>query len=156
MPESRTVLVADDDENDFIILRRAFQKAGLTHRLIHVQDGEAAIDYLSGNAPYVDRVLYPAPNLLLLDLKMPRVNGFDVLAWLQSRKDLDALNVIVLSASQLEADKNQAAQLGADDYRTKPHDFDELVQMARELDERWTSQLHRAATGETPSLNPSL
>ena len=146
MAECSTVLVADDDENDFIILRRAFQKAGLTHRLIHVLDGEAAIDYLSGKAPYADRVRYPAPSLLLLDLKMPRVNGFDVLAWLQSRSDLHALNVIVLSASQLEADKNQATQLGADDYRTKPHDFDELVRMARELDERWTSQLHRAPT----------
>jgi CheY-like chemotaxis protein len=144
MPETRTVLVADDDENDFIILRRAFQKAGLAHRLVHVLDGEAAIDYLSGKSPFEDRVLYPAPSLLLLDLKMPRVNGFDVLAWLQGRSDLDALNVVVLSASQLEADRNQATQLGADDYCTKPHDFDELVKLARDLDARWASQLRGA------------
>jgi len=141
MPVSATILVADDDENDFIILRRAFQRAGLSHRLIHVRDGEAAMDYLSARGAYQDRAQYPNPNLLLLDLKMPRVNGFDVLAWLQSQKELHSLCVVVLSASQLEADKKTAAEMGAHDYRTKPHDFDDLIDLARDLDARWISQI---------------
>jgi len=145
MPSTATILVADDDENDFLILRRAFIRAGLSHLLIHVSDGEAAINYLSREAPYADARQYPRPGLLLLDLKMPKVNGFDVLEWLKGRKDLDSLRVIVLSASQIEADKKAAALLGAHEYQTKPHDFDDLVKLAQELDNRWLNQLGQAA-----------
>src|SRR2546428_6788829 len=67
------VLVAEDDQDDVFLLRRAFQKAGLLHQIINVPDGERTIEYLSGNPPYDDRVRYPFPQLLLLDLKMPKV-----------------------------------------------------------------------------------
>src|SRR6266446_7503929 len=79
---ARHVLVADDDENDVFLLRRAFQKAGLPHTLIHVRDGQEAINYLSSKTSPNGK--QTKPNLLLLDLKMPLVDGFDVLVWLQA------------------------------------------------------------------------
>ena len=129
------VLVADDDENDVFLLRIAFQKAGLPHTLIHVWDGEEAINYLrrktSRNANQTK------PKLLLLDLKMPRVDGFDVLRWLQACPETNSLPVVVLSSSTLPADKKKAKDLGAKDYFVKPSSIDELMTLVRALHERW-------------------
>ena len=144
MASQTTILIAEDDENDVFILRRAFQKAGLPCNLPHVADGEAAIAYLKGHAPYTDRAQYPFPSLMLLDLKMPKVNGFDVLAWLQTQPELHRLPVVVLSASELEADKLQVRQLGGQDYRTKPYEFDALVELVRELGARWLNRTPQA------------
>src|SRR5215471_19867731 len=82
---SKCVLVAEDDPDDRFMLRRAWRKAKLPHRLMDVSDGEQVIRYLSGSPPFDDRTRHPMPDLLLLDLKMPKLNGFDVLTWIQSR-----------------------------------------------------------------------
>ena len=137
MAGHRTILVADDDQNDVFFLRRAFQKSGLVNSMVHVADGQEAIDYLSGEANYNDRKKFPLPALLLLDLKMPKVDGFDVLTWLKSRPDFNSLPVVVLSSSSREDDIQRARALGADDYRVKPADFDDLLAMAQELAARW-------------------
>jgi CheY-like chemotaxis protein len=79
------VLVAEDEESDAVILRLAFQKAHVPHPLVIVHDGQEAVDYLLGKGHYADRILHPIPALILLDLKMPRMSGFDVLAWLQTQ-----------------------------------------------------------------------
>src|SRR5438445_4742341 len=100
---ARHVLVADDDENDVFLLRRAFQKAGLPHRLIHVRDGQEAINYLGGETSQNGT----KPKLFLLDLKMPLVDGFDVLRWLRARPEKNSLPVVVLCSSTLTADKNK-------------------------------------------------
>src|SRR5258705_12916203 len=97
MDNAKHVLVADDDENDVFLLRRAFQKAGLPHTLIHVRDGQEAINYLSGKTS--NNAKQTKPNLLLLDLKMPFVDGFDVLRWLQTCPERISLPVVVLSSS---------------------------------------------------------
>lgn len=137
MAKQAPILVADDDDNDVFFLRRAVAKAGLANQLLVTHDGQETIDYLGGAAPFNDRARYPMPGLLLLDLKMPRLDGFDVLAWLSTRPDLKDLPVIVLSSSSHEADMIKARQLGADDYQVKPPDFMTLVQLLRELHARW-------------------
>ncbi len=132
-----TILVADDDQNDVFFLRRAFQKSGVNHAVIAVSDGQQAIDYLQGEADYGDRARYPVPVLLLLDLKMPKVDGFDVLAWMKTRPELEGLPVVVLSSSSREDDIRRARTLGAAEYRVKPADFEELLLMAKDVANRW-------------------
>src|SRR6266446_4836904 len=130
---ARHVLVADDDENDVFLLRRAFQKAGLPHTLIHVRDGQEAINYLSGKN-------HAKLKLFLLDLKMPLVDGFDVLLWLRARPQPICLPVVVLSSSSLPDDKNRAKELGANDYLAKPTGPDDLMTLVKGLDDRWLKE----------------
>jgi CheY-like chemotaxis protein len=137
MAGQTTILVADDDQNDVFFLRRAFQKSGLGHMVLDVPDGQEAIDYLRGDAAYGDRSRFPLPALLLLDLKMPKVDGFDVLAWLKTQSEFKSLPVVVLSSSSREDDINRARALGADDYRVKPADFEELLTLAQDVANRW-------------------
>ena len=144
MSDPATILVAEDDENDIVILSYAFKQAGLPHTLARVADGEAAIDYLRGDGPYADRAKYPLPDLLLLDLKMPKVSGFEVLAWLQTQPSLDDIPVVVLSGSVLEEDKLETARLGANAFHTKPNDFRKAVKLVQELDARWLNGAARA------------
>ncbi len=132
-----TILVADDDPNDIFFLKHAFAKAGHGFQVMDVPDGERVIDYLSGTAPYEDRSRFPLPSLLLLDLKMPKVNGFEVLAWLQREKRLDSLKVVVLSSSGLANDKQKAKSLGAHDYQVKPADIGEMLILVNELSARF-------------------
>jgi len=132
------ILVAEDDENDFFLLCRAFQKAGLRHKLIHARDGQEAINYLSAMASQNgnDAKL----KLFLLDLKMPLVDGFDVLLWLRTRPEPICLPVVVLSSSSLPDDKNRAKELGANDYLAKPTGPDDLMTLVKGLDDRWLKE----------------
>jgi CheY-like chemotaxis protein len=131
-----TVLLAEDDENDALLLQLAFAKAKLGHNLVHVQDGQDVLNYLSNKAPFADAKLHPKPDLLILDIKMPRLNGFDVLQWLNGRADVD-FPVVVLSSSQRCDDKERATQLGAAAYHVKSGEQRELVGFAVEVDRRW-------------------
>jgi CheY-like chemotaxis protein len=138
MSNPKIILVADDDENDVFFLRRAFAKSGLLHTIIHVSDGQKAVQYLLGEGIYADRKSNPFPDLLLLDLKMPGIDGFDVLATLRSLPQLD-LPVVVFSTSSLLVDVQMAKKLGALDYMAKPADHDEMIKVALTLHERWLS-----------------
>jgi DNA-binding response OmpR family regulator len=135
----RPILAAEDDEGDAVLLRLAFKRAQIHQRLIVVQDGQEAIDYLSGTPPYDDRVNYPLPSMLLLDLKMPRLNGFDVLAWWKTNDELRDLPVIVLSSSAHKMDIDKARKMGACDYIVKPHGFTQLTKIMKELCGRWAA-----------------
>lgn len=101
------VLAAEDEESDVFILRLAFERVGVPDPLLVVRDGQKAVDYLQGHQPYTGRLIHPLP-LLLLDLKMPRLNRFDVLAWLATRPELSYLPVVVLSSSTLDFDMLKA------------------------------------------------
>ena len=143
MPE--TILLVEDNPHDVLLLQLAFQRASLATRLEVVGDGEAAIAYLSGQAPYGDRHRYPLPILVLLDLKMPRRSGFDVLAWLQQQPGLQRLPVVVFTASDDVTDINRAYDLGANAYVVKPVAFAALVDLVQVLDAFWM-QLNRPPT----------
>lgn len=136
MSDPKIILVADDDENDVFFLRRGFAKAGLLHRVIHVSDGQKALEYVLGEGIYAERNRNPFPDLLLLDLKMPKTDGFDVLATLQSLPQVE-LPVVVFSTSALMVDIQMARKLGARDYLVKPVDQDEMVKIVLNLHERW-------------------
>jgi len=137
MPTPAPILLAEDDDNDVFLLRRALAKAGLPNQLVVARDGQEAIDYLAGAHPFGDRSRYPLPGLVLLDLKMPRINGFDVLAWKAARAQFNGLPVVVLSSSSQESDIEKARQMGAADYQMKPAAFEELVNLLKTLNARW-------------------
>jgi CheY-like chemotaxis protein len=131
------ILAAEDEESDRIILDLASIKARLRHPLFIVRDGQEAVDYLRGHGRYADRVFYPLPALVVLDLKMPRMNGFDVLAWIATRSDFKGLPAVVLSSSSDESDIKKARQLGARDYFIKPHAISDLIGILNSLQNRW-------------------
>jgi CheY-like chemotaxis protein len=129
MLQQATILLVEDDPNDVLLMQRAFEKARLANPLRIVRDGEEAIDYLAGEGIYSDREKYPIPLLVLLDLKMPKRSGFEVLAWLRSQEYLSSLPVVVLTSSEEVPDVAKAYRLGANSYLVKPAQLDDLVQM---------------------------
>jgi len=140
----------EDDENDTLLAQRAFKHIpGSVVR--PVRDGEEAIAYLTGQPPYTDDQLYPWPDVILLDLKMPRMNGFDFLKWVraQTERDVRLLPVVVLSASNLQEDVKKAYAMGANSYLVKPISWEELVRVLRGLNEYWTELV------ETPAIGPN-
>jgi CheY-like chemotaxis protein len=131
------ILLADDDDNDALLLERAFQRAKVAVRFMAVRDGQEAIDYLSGKGKYGDRTNYPWPALMLLDLKMPLLDGFDVLTWWREQGNERDLPIVVMSSSNQQLDVERAMALGAAAYQVKSGDLQNLVSFARELRERW-------------------
>src|SRR3989442_654748 len=113
MPDISVFLLAEDREDDIILIRRAFHKAHLLNPVQVVRDGEETIAYLKGEGRYANRAEYPLPALLLLDLKMPRKDGFEVLRWIRQEPGLRSLRVVVLTSSDRLQDVNLAYQLGA-------------------------------------------
>jgi CheY-like chemotaxis protein len=130
------ILLAEDDPDDVFFMRRAFAEVRLTNPLLTVRNGQEAIEYLTGTGEYADRRKYPWPCLLLLDLRLPLMDGFEVLAWLQKRRRPKDLMVAILSSSKLEADVLQAMKLGADAYWVKPQAFTDLLGIVMELRDR--------------------
>ncbi len=133
----RHILHVDDDANDLLLFQHACRKVGVSCQLHAVNDGEEAIAYLQGANHFADREQYPLPNLILLDLKMPRLSGFDVLAWLRHEEKCRWLPVIVLSSSNHEADVQRAYSLGANSYLVKPVAFDSLVEIVQAIERYW-------------------
>ena len=126
-------LLADDDEDQICLMKNALSKAGVTNPLRVVTNGDEVIAYLSGGGPFRDRVEHPLPFVLLLDLKMPGKDGFEVLEWMRNQPNLRNLVRVILTNSNLAADADRAHKLGAHYYLTKPGSFDQLVEMARSL-----------------------
>ncbi len=133
MSAKKTILVADDDSNDIYLLKRAFLKAGIDVRMEFVQDGEQAIRYLKAG----DHQENPLPEMLLLDIKMPRVNGFEVLEWIRRQPGLRRLLIVVLTSSDEPGDINRAYDLGANSYLVKPCSIEHLTGIAQHLYEYW-------------------
>jgi CheY-like chemotaxis protein len=134
IPNSHTILLVEDDHNDVLLIKRAFAKVKIANPIIVVNDGEEAISYLAGREPYVERAL---PMLVLLDLKLPRKSGHEVLEWLRQQQTLKRLPVVVLTASSESSDINRAYDLGANSYLVKPVTFDALVEMVNTLNLYW-------------------
>jgi CheY-like chemotaxis protein len=147
MDDQAPILVAEDEETEIMILRMAASRAGLAHKLAFVKDGAEVLAYLQGNPPFTDRSQHPFPALLLLDLKMPNLTGFDVLEWIAARPELKHLPVVVLSASPDDSDIKKATNLGARDYHIKPHRLPDLVAILKSINDRWLT----SPSSPTPS-----
>lgn len=132
------LLVAEDSIIDALLLERVIQRCGDAFHFVRVEHGEAAIDYLQGKDGYGDRVKNPLPDLLLLDLKMPRKDGFAVLRWRQENAAFVRLPIVVFSSSSLQDDITRAYGLGANSYVVKPADPEKLERMIKALREWWT------------------
>ena len=129
----RVILLVDDSEDDTILIRRAFERAGLKHRLQVVSGGLDAVAYLSGETPYFDRFNYPLPDMVLLDIKMPAMDGFDVLQWIRQEDEFENLCVVMLTSSNEIRDVNQAYRLGATSFFVKPLDFSNSSELTHSL-----------------------
>ena len=138
----KTILIAEDSDDDFFLLDRACLKAGINVRFMQVKDGEEAINYLAGKSQFADRAAYPFPGLFLLDLKMPKANGFAVLEWLQRQPGLRRLIVAVLTSSTAPTDINRAYDLGVNSYLAKPSSASGYVELAEKLRAYWLDLNH--------------
>lgn len=131
MNEKETILLVDDGENDICLVRLAFKSAEITNPIQEAHNGDEAIAYLLGEPPFDDRARFPLPAVILLDLNMPRRNGFEVLEWLRAQPGLKRLTVIVLSASLRQEDVDRAFDLGVNSFLVKPTSFEGLTSIAR-------------------------
>ncbi|HYG34684.1 MAG TPA: response regulator [Clostridia bacterium] len=131
------ILVAEDELGDVLLLQRAFTKARVAKPIYFARDGQEVMDYLQGRPPFENPVVFPLPNLLLLDLKLPRVSGFEVLEWLRHYPGLRRMIVVVFSASNQPEDVARAYSLGANSYVVKPQDPSELVRVVERLQKHW-------------------
>ena len=137
MSEPSVILLAEDRDDDVHLFLRAFEQSGVTAPIYVVRDGEEAIHYLVGKGKYAARSEYPLPTVLLLDLKMPRVDGFEVLKWVRQQPTLQNLLVLVLTSSEDIRDVNRAYELGANSFFVKPHDFADTKALAKEILNYW-------------------
>jgi CheY-like chemotaxis protein len=140
MIDDLPILLAEDDKGDVFLMRRAFEQAGIGNPLFVVNNGQEAVDYLAGVGEFAERAKYPLPGLMFLDLKMPWMDGFDVLAWLRRQKQFEKLRVVMLTSSRLQSDIDKSRRMGAYDYRVKPHEFAELVALLNDVRKSWQEQ----------------
>lgn len=133
----KPVLLAEDSEDDVFLFMEACRKAGVTRDITRVHDGQDAIDYLSGIDQYADRDRYPLPCVIISDIKMPRVDGFELLHWLQQHPALNHIPVLMLTSSALETDQARARHLGCAEFFTKPGAFRQLADLVRHIDREW-------------------
>lgn len=137
MSTDDTILLVEDNPKDVFLVQRALRKAKITTSVQVVNDGDAAVQYLSGEVPYGDRTAYPLPVVVLLDLKLPRRSGAEVLTWIRQQPQLRRLPVVALTSSREYADINHVYDLGANAYIVKPPDFDQLVDILKTLNLHW-------------------
>lgn len=140
LPEDAVILLAEDLTNDIILVRRALDKAAVKNPFHVVRDGEECLAYLHGEGKFGDRKEHPFPDILLLDLKMPRMDGFEVLQAIRGNKAFAALRIIVLTSSDQIFDINKAYTLGASSFLVKPHEFENLRAMMSTLSSFWLYQ----------------
>lgn len=131
------ILLAEDSEADVLLLQRAFAHMGVDVLLHVVPDGAQTIAYLNGEGRYARREEFPLPDLLLLDLKMPLANGFEVIEWVRAQPRLAALRIVVLTTSDQVRDVDRAHRLGANSFLVKPVVFDDFKAMVGKLCDYW-------------------
>jgi len=138
MDEDFVILLAEDDVNDALLVERALSRADIHNPVMVVRDGQEAIDYLEGVGLFADRKNFPLPSLALLDIKMPKKSGLEVLEWVRHNSGgLKLLPVIIMSSSSIQEDIDRAYQLGVNAYLVKPTAFDELVETLKATTDFW-------------------
>jgi CheY-like chemotaxis protein len=137
MKDRLVMLVAEDDKLDLELLKRAIPKNGSAVNLQVTRDGEECIDYLKGEGKYKNRITHPFPNVIVLDLKMPKVSGLQVLEWLNKQLDCKRIPTIMLSGSSLDKDVQEAYRLGVNTFFMKPSGLDKLQELMKRVVEYW-------------------
>jgi two-component system response regulator len=123
------ILHVEDDENDALLFQKACERAGLPAKVFRVEAADQAMAYLLGEGVYSDRSLFPVPQIIVLDLKMPRMDGFQFLKWVRQSENFASLPVLIFTASVSSDDKSRAITEGASSYFIKPSSFDALVKL---------------------------
>ncbi len=135
-----TILLVEDSEDDVFVMKWALTKCGIINPLHVVTDGQMALDYLSGVGDYSDRAKFPLPFIIFLDLKLPYVLGFEVLAWIKQQPALSSIAVTVLTGSDENRDFDKAYALGARSYLVKPPTPESLRSVFDSLNSLWLSK----------------
>jgi CheY-like chemotaxis protein len=131
------ILLVEDNEMDVILTLDAFREARLKNKIIVARNGEEALDYLFGRGEFSDRKSFPLPNLILLDLKMPKIDGFEVLRQIKATPKLKRIPVIILTSSKEDGDRILSYEIGANSYLAKPVSFDGFIEVVRKIDDYW-------------------
>src|SRR5437763_811957 len=127
---NHTILLVEDEASDAALVVRAFDKAGMNSKMIRLSNGDEAIRYLRGDPPYHERAAFPLPSVILLDIKLPRRSGFEVIQWVRGQlAPLNRIMIVMLTSSRLRGDVNRAYELGANSYLTKPDSSRQLVEL---------------------------
>jgi CheY-like chemotaxis protein len=137
MTTDGVILLVEDNEDDVFLMKRALKLAGVANPVQVVTDGEQATAYLGGAGVYSDRMAYPMPAVVFLDLKLPFRSGHEVLAWIRSQKALESLVVVVLTSSDEPSDLRRAYSLGANSYLVKPLTPKQLTNLADAFNWSW-------------------
>jgi CheY-like chemotaxis protein len=143
---TQTILLVEDEENDVLFMQMALEKAGLASALRVAEDGQEAIDYVSGQGKFADRGRFPMPALVFLDLKLPRVMGMEVLKWMREQPALSTMVVVMLTSSQQRSDIEKACALGANSYLVKPSNPLELNEIVEGVKRYWLQLNHPTVT----------
>ena len=146
MGEITTFLLIEDDPNDVLMLEMEFKRGPASIRLVAVDDGSKAMHYLEGKGMYDDRATYPIPDVILLDLKMPRINGFEFLEWLRSKGPSGHrfIPVVIMSSSNLKVDIDRAYSLGANSYLVKPVSWALFQERIKTLGLYWAGHVEKS------------
>jgi CheY-like chemotaxis protein len=138
MTKTQTILLVEDNPVDILLMQRAFRNENFANTSLQiVRDGDAAVFYLNGDGEYSDRDRYPLPAIILLDLKLPRRSGHEVLIWLRQQPELKRLPVVMLTSSRQTPDVKRAYDLGVNSYLVKPVGFASLLEMMQSFNEYW-------------------
>ncbi len=146
MKPNYLILVVEDDDSDYFLLERAFRKNKIENPIIRVKDGLEGLHYLQGSGDYTDREKFPFPDVIILDLKTPRMSGLELLAWIREHPECRVIPTVIMSSSQQESDVSKAYELGANTYFVKPTTFEDLIQLTKTIQDYWFK-------GQRPGLN---
>lgn len=137
MDKLAQILLVEDNPMDIVLTLDAFKEARLKNKINVARNGQQALDYLFGRENYADRDLFPMPNLILLDLKMPGVDGFEVLRQIKNTNKLKRIPVVILTSSKEEGDRTLSYDIGANSYLMKPISFDGFIEVVKKIDDYW-------------------
>jgi CheY-like chemotaxis protein len=142
----RTILLIEDEPTDAQLILRGFEKAKVLNPIVHLTNGDDALRYLAGRGEFTDRLKYPIPALILLDLKLPGLTGIQLLQWLHVQGELKRIPLVVLTADDRQDIVNAAYDLGANSYLVKPGNAADIVRMVKVIQSYWL------ALNEPPQL----
>lgn len=135
--EALTILLVEDNLDHAELVMRNMEDFQVANRIVHVEDGEAALDYLYGRGAYTDRLRFPLPHLMLLDLRLPKIDGLQVLKEVKENAAMRAMPVVILTTSEAERDMAMAYEYHANSYLIKPVVFDKFCSLLRDLGYYW-------------------